>query len=199
MALNIIECSKIMKRFLQSCALLSLAGFLTTNVQGANAPGYVDFGKFSAAAASDQFVEVNIKSNLISMVARLTEKSEPEVTKLLSGLQAVRVNVIKLNDENRSEVETRVKKIRGDLDDQSWERIVTAQQKGQDVSIYLKTKGSEAIEGLVVLVLAGKGEAVLVNIVGNIKPEQVATVGERLNIEPLKKIGRPLKTASSKE
>jgi hypothetical protein len=28
---------------------------------------------------------------------------------------------------------------------------------------------------------------VLVNIVGNIKPEQIATLAERFNIEPLKK------------
>jgi hypothetical protein len=48
------------------------------------------------------------------------------------------------------------------------------------------------VEGLVVTILDGNREAVLVNIVGNIKPEQVALLGERFNIEPLKKVGQTL-------
>ena len=35
--------------------------------------------------------------------------------------------------------------------------------------------------------LDGKKEAVLVNIVGDLKPEKLAMIGERFNIEPLKK------------
>ena len=38
-----------------------------------------------------------------------------------------------------------------------------------------------------------KDGVVLVNIVGDIKPEQVAAIGEALNIKPLEKIGETLK------
>ncbi len=153
------------------------------------APGYVDFGKFSPPASGGEFVEVNINNNLISMVARLGEKSEPEIAALLRGLQAVRVNVIGLNDENRAELQNRIKAIRSQLDAQGWERIVTAQKKDEDVGVYIKTRGEEAVQGVVVTVIAGNKEAVLVNIVGDIKPEKLAVIGERFNIEPLKKIG----------
>jgi hypothetical protein len=54
-------------------------------------------------------------------------------------------------------------------------------------------RGSEAIEGVAVTVLQGNSEAVLVNVVGDIKPEQLATLGERFDIEPLKKIGTTVK------
>ena len=153
------------------------------------APGYVDFGKFSPPAAGGEFVEVNINNNLISMVARLGEKSEPEIAALLRGLQAIRVNVIGLNDENRAELQNRIKAIRSQLDAQGWERIVTAQKKDEDVGVYIKTRGEEAVQGVVVTVIDGNKEAVLVNIVGDIKPEKLAVIGERFNIEPLKKIG----------
>jgi len=69
---------------------------------------------------------------------------------------------------------------------------VAVQKKGEDVGVFLKTRGEETIEGLVVTVLDGRKEAVLVNIVGDIKPEKIAVVGEKLNIDPLKKIGREL-------
>jgi Domain of unknown function (DUF4252) len=171
-----------------TCAVMSI------NVYAENPlPGYVDFGKFSPSVSGGEFVEVNVKSNLISMVARLTQKDEPEVAQLLRGLQLVRVNVIGLNDENRAEIENRVKTIRGELEAQGWESIVTAQEKNEDVRIYLKIRGDEAVQGLVVTVLEGKKEAVLINIVGDIKPEKLAEVGEQLNIDPLKKIGLGLK------
>ena len=104
----------------------------------------------------------------------------------------VRVNVIGLDDGNRAEIEKRVKKIRSDLDSHGWERVVTAQKKDEDVGIYLKMRGAEAVEGVVVTVIDGNHEAVLINIVGDIKPEKIAEVGERLNIEPLKKIGQAI-------
>jgi MoaA/NifB/PqqE/SkfB family radical SAM enzyme len=175
-------------------ALAIICGVISLNVYAENpAPGYVDFGKFSPAVSGGEFVEVNVKSNLIAMVARLTKKEEPEVAELLRGLQLIRVNVIGLNEENRAEIQERVKTIRGELDAHGWESIVTAQQKNEDVRIYLKIRGDEAVQGLVVTVLEGNKQAVLVNIVGDIKPEKLAEVGEQFNIDPLKKIGRGLK------
>src|SRR5438309_10301260 len=170
---------------------LTLAAFIGVGIHAENTPpGYVDFGKFSPPASGGEFVEVHITSNLISMVARLAEKHEPEVAELLRGLHLVRVNVIGLDDGNRAEMEKRVKKLRSELDAQGWERIVTAQKKDEDVGVYLKTRGEEAVEGVVVTVIESNREAVFINIVGNIKAEKIAVIGERFNIEPLKKIGQ---------
>jgi hypothetical protein len=136
-------------------------------------------------------VEVNVNSNLLGMVARLVEKSEAEAATLLRGLQLVRVSVVSLTKENQAELTERVQAIRSQLDGNGWDKIVGARQKTEDIGIYLKTKGGEAVEGLVITVLAKK-EVVLVNIVGHIRPEQVATLGERLNIDPLKKLGESM-------
>src|SRR5256885_6308487 len=160
---------------------------------GDSPPGYVDFGTFTAPASGREFVEVNVKSNLISMLARLTEKEEPQVAEALRGLQSVRVNVIGLDDNNREEVEKRIKSLRTQLNGQGWERVVSAQQKNEDVAVYIKTRGEEAVAGVVVTVLAGNKEAVLVNIVGDIRPEKLALVGERMNIEALQLICSPVK------
>ncbi len=156
-------------------------------------PGYIDFGKFSPPAAGGEFVEVQIKSNLIAMAARLAEKSEPEIADLIRSLQLIRVNVIGLNNENRAEMEKRVKAIRSQLDAQGWEGLVIAQQKNEDVGIYIKTRGEDTVLGLVVTVLEGNREAVLINIVGDLKPDKIATIAERFNLEPLKKASGALK------
>src|SRR5688572_15960060 len=155
--------------------------------------GFVDFGKFSPSTSGREFVEVHLKSNLISMAARLTEKEEPEVADLLRGLHSVRVNVIGLDDSNRAEVQSRISSIRSDLDEHGWERVVSTQEKNEEISVFVKTQGDQVLEGVVVMVFSGKGEAVLVNVVGNIRPEKIALLGERMNLEPLKKIGKALK------
>lgn len=174
-----------------SLGIAALMAALTLNAYAANpAPGYIDFGKFPKS--SGEFVEIDLKSNLLSMVARLTRKEDSDVAELLRGLHSIRVNVIGLNDDNRDEMEKRITAIRSQLDTKGWERIVTAQKQKEDVGIFLKTRGEEAVEGLVIVVLQGDREAVLINIVGDIKPDKLGALGERLNIDPLKKLGRAL-------
>ncbi|MGP8235788.1 MAG: DUF4252 domain-containing protein, partial [Limisphaerales bacterium] len=162
----------------------------TTLVLGAEEmlPGQVDFGSFSPPKGGGQFVEVNVPNNVIILASRLVEKEQPDVAKLLNGLKQVTVNVIGLDDENRAELQKRAQSIRTDLAGKGWERIVTVQEKDQDVSVYLKMADS-AIQGLVAVVLDGKQDAVFANVVGDIKPEQLAMLGEKFHIDPLKKIG----------
>lgn len=151
-------------------------------------PGQVDFGAFSPPKGDGQYVEVNVPNSVITLASRLVEKEEPEVAKLLNGLKLVRVNVIGLNENNRVELQSRAQKVRADLDGKGWERIVTAQEKGQDVSVYLKIVDN-AVQGLVAVVLDGKEHAVFANVVGDIKPEQLAMLADQFHIDPLKDIG----------
>jgi hypothetical protein len=168
--------------------------------RAAEVPGFVDFGKLAPGDSGAEFVEVNVNSNLISMVARLAHKSEPDVASIIQGLKSIRVNVVGLTDENRSDVVNRVKAIRADLDTQGWDKVVNVQQKKEDVGVYVKTSGADAIQGVVVTVLDGKKQAVLINVVGNINPDKLGMLGERFNIDPLKKMApRKHKEAAEEE
>lgn len=186
--------SSIMKRLLAFALAVSIVPLAsTTNAQGqALPPGQVDFGSLKPSNSGAQFVEVNLTSSLIALASKFVEKDEPDIAQVLKGLQLVHVNVVGLDDENRSDMQSRIQSVRKDLDSKGWERIVTVQEKGQDVGVYLKSQNKETVQGIVVVVLDGKNQAVLVNVVGDIKPEQLAMVGEKLHIDPLKKIGEKL-------
>ncbi|MGH7972656.1 MAG: DUF4252 domain-containing protein, partial [Limisphaerales bacterium] len=129
-------------------------------------PGQVDFGSFAPSASGGEFVEVNVTSSLISLAARFIDKDQPDIAKLLKGLQLVHVNVIGVTDENRGELENKAKEIRKQLDGNGWERVVLAQQQDQNVGVYLKTQNKEVVQGLVVTVMDGNKQAVFVNVVG---------------------------------
>ncbi len=189
---------KTMLRYpLAVAALVAGASF---NVLAGLPAGQVDFGKFTPPGDGGQFVEIQINSNLLSLAAQVVEKQQPEAAKLLHGVQLVHVNVVGLTDENRAEMTKRVRQIRHDLDAQGWDHNVVVQGKdGQDVGIYTKTRGGEALAGLAITVIDAKDQVVLINIVGDIRPEQVAALGEKLDIKPLKDIGAALKDTASKD
>jgi hypothetical protein len=180
-----------MKRFMPSiigaailCAVANLPALADQLL-----PGQVDFGDFSPPKDGGQFVEVNVPTALINLASQIVAKDEPEVAKLLDGLKLVKVNVIGLDDQNRPELEKRAQKVRQDLSGNGWERVVTVQDKDQDVSVYLKMDAKGAVQGLTAVVIDGKDQAVFANIVGDIKPEQLAMLGDRLHIKPLKDLG----------
>lgn len=181
-----------MKKLIRSVVAVGAVCLAMASMTRAQEAGFVDFGKLNPTG-QNQFVEVNIKSNLIAMVAALTKKSEPEVTQVIEGLKQIRVNVLGITKENRDEMKQRVSTIRETLDKGGWERVVTAIEKDDDVGVFLKTKDATTVEGICVTVV-DKSQVVLVNIVGNIQPEKLAVVGERFDVEPLKHIPtRPVK------
>ncbi len=181
-----------MKRSFASLAFVAALGAAISmspiTASAAADAGEYDFGEFSVPPDGKQFVEVNLTHDLIAIASRLVARQEPDVAAVLKGLQRVRVHVIGLGDDNRAEMTRRIMQVRDELTQRGWQRVVTVRQEGQDVGVYMKTQGEETIEGVVVTVLGEDNQAVFVNVVGNIKPEQIAMIGERFNIEPLKEI-----------
>jgi Domain of unknown function (DUF4252) len=177
-----------MKTLLSSTLLAGL--LLGTNpidlIAQAHPPGFVDFGKLEEIAGGST-VDIHLKGAMLGMAAKMVEKSEADAAALLRSLKLVRVNVFKLDDANRAEVHKRIKDVRANLEAEKWEQIVSVREKNEDVGVYIKTRGEESIEGLVVTVMDGKKEAVFVNIVGDLKPEQIGMLADKFNIDPLKK------------
>jgi hypothetical protein len=174
-----------MKSFLRLAALSAALSLSSVAVRAVE-PGYVDFGKIKPTDGCE-FVEVNLPATLLGFASCFVDKQDAEVAGLIRSLKHVRVNVVGYNDSSLQEITTRVQSIRRDLESQGWTQMVTARQTGQaqDVVVYVKTT-DDTIQGILVTVIdPSQKQAVLVNLVGNIKPEQIAAVGRSLHIDPL--------------
>jgi hypothetical protein len=184
-----------MNRILSHSHLLALVAALAAGwrTQAAEAEGFADFGKFTLPPAGGEFVQVNVSSNLIAIAARLVEKAEPDAAKMLRGVRAVRVNVLGVTPENRADLEERIKQVRTDLDTRGWECVVTARKEKDDVCVYLKTQGEEVVKGLVVTAMKDGKQAAFINVAGDIRPDQLAELGEKLKLKELEQAGRKLK------
>ena len=176
----------------QTCVIAVASLLLNSPLRAADSPpGMVNFGKFTKPT-NGELVEVNLSGDTIAMALQVAGKGQPDLAEALSGLHSIRVNVVGLDDQNREEVTTRMKTVRSELDAGGWQPIVKVQEKKDDVGIYIKTRGKETVEGVVITVLEGRKEAVFINIAGDIKMDKLAALGDKLNIGALKKAAEAL-------
>jgi Skp family chaperone for outer membrane proteins len=167
-----------------------LAALLSASVHAADSePGYIDMGQL-VPSAKGEYVEINLSPSLLKFAAKIASKQEPAAAALIGNLKRVRVNVVSLDDGNRKGTIEQMDNIRRKLESQGWTQMVNVREKngGDNVNVHVKQASEDVIEGLVVTVIGKKGEAVFVNIVGNISADQISEVATALNIDPLKKI-----------
>ena len=171
--------------------LLSLAAFATTSAFASAADhksAFLDFGKISPAKNGES-VEIDLDEGLLGLAALFAEGQEKEAAQVLRGLKQVRVHVIGLDEGNRSSVLERVREIRVGLTNEGWKRVAVVKDKnGADVAVFIRVGDGHSIQGLAITVVDEGKQAVIVNVVGDIKPEQIAALGQRFDIDPLKKI-----------
>lgn len=179
-----------MKSLRSLATAASLAAVLSISAFAAEPePGYIDLGKL-APAAKGEFVEVNLSAGMLKFAAKLAAREEPEAAALIANLKHVRINVVSLDESNRQGMLDHIDGIRRKLSEQGWTQMVTVREKGErnNVDVHVKQRNEDVIDGLVITVIDEKGEAVLVNIVGNISADQIAKVADNLDIEPLRHV-----------
>ena len=111
-------------RFFRS--LLVFSGLSLAAAVGVRAaevePGYVDFGQLMPSAKG-QFVEVNLSSGLLRFAAKIAARQEPEAAELIANLKRIRVNVVGLDDSNRTGTVERMESIRRKLETEGWTQM----------------------------------------------------------------------------
>jgi hypothetical protein len=176
-----------MKNILRS-SLVAAALLLAASAFAATtpAPGYVDFTSFVPNSAG-QTVEVKIDSGLLKFAAKVAARQEPAAAELLARMRHVRVNVVELDESNLAAARAKVAEVRRELEARGWSPTVNVRDpaSGQDVVVYIKAAGEDVIEGIVVTVIDADKQAVFVNVVGDIRPEQLNALGNRFEMQAL--------------
>ena len=179
-----------MKSLRSLVAAAGIAAVLSVSSSAAESEaGYIDIGQLMPSSKGE-FVEVNLSPAMLKFAAKIASRQEPEAAELIGNLKRVRVNVVSLDDSNRKSAVDQIDGIRRKLEAQGWTQMVSVREKdeGDNVDVHVKQNGDDVIQGLVVTVIDHKGEAVIVNIVGNISADQLGKMAENLNIDPLKHV-----------
>lgn len=132
-------------------------------------------------------VEINLSKQLIGLLGSITKHENPELAELTANIENITVRVYQL-DSNADKALALVDKTTKALKKDKWEPIISVSESGSKMRIFSKTQNN-VMDGLVVMVVGqepkeGKlgGEAVFINIVGQIDPARIGELTAALDI-----------------
>jgi hypothetical protein len=150
-------------------------------------PGYVPIQELGLFPQDKLEVEIDIEGPLLRMIAATAKEDDPGFASVMAGLKAIQVQVFPMKGADAGAVKARIDRAVHWLEGRGWKSMVRVRDQGQETYIYLKQTG-DRIDGLTLLSLDPKDEAVVINIVGRIDPAQIGQLAQKLNVPQLKKI-----------
>ncbi len=151
----------------------------------ASKQGQIDFADLTNHYG-DPKVEINLNTSLMKMIGGFADKTEdPEVANVLANLESIKVRVYNLNGKLKKASST-VDRVGRQLKKDNWETLITVNNNEDNQKVRVFSKSTrKVIDGVVVMVVSPEkegGEAVFINIVGEIDPDNIAKVTESLDI-----------------
>lgn len=142
-------------------------------------PGYVDFGQLTAVFGEPS-VQISVGESLLGLVGSLSASEDPEAAELFKRLNGVRVNVFETEAMADGAIGL-VKDVSARLVDLGWESVVTVNSADEQVRIFMMIKDN-SVHGITVMAVE-ETEAVFVNVIGSIDPEELGKVMENFDID----------------
>lgn len=128
-------------------------------------------------------VEINLPRFLIGMVAGATEESDQEFSRLIDGLQDIRVRIAEKEDGLPQSAVDQLRTASRQLDRQGWYPLMKVREDEEEFYLYLK-QDDDTMSGVLVL-FASATEAGLIHIRGTVNPEDLGRLGQRLDLPAL--------------
>ena len=173
-------------------SLISSTLFAQNNDDYKKHPGYIDFGNLDDFKDAEETVEVFIKGPILKFVARATANEDPGLSQLIKDLVLIKVNVFSIERNQMNDVKSIIKKVSKKLDPKKWEIMVRVKERNEYVEIYTQFAKNDELTGLVIMAVEDD-EAVFVNIVGKIDPDQLGKLSNKFNIPNLDSVEYELK------
>lgn len=167
-------------------ALLAVLAILVPGLGAAEPteghPGYADFGDLSGLSGVEPSVEISLGPALIRFVAAATRNEDGELADTLSKLMAIRVNVFEIPDDRVDSITARAAEISRTLEQDAWQPAVKVRKGQGSVNMYMKVDDGGLVQGMVVMMVEPGDDAVFLNIVGEIDPEQLGRVANKFGV-----------------
>ncbi len=182
-----------MNRFLLAFLLLLLTPALAVPAHAQESlrddPGHVDFQVIERWFDAPPTLVVNISKPLLDLVAEAADEEDAGATSVINRIEAIQVRGYDLEPGQFDGVLQQANALIQRLEARGWMTVVRVREEGEAVGVQVRMQ-DDAITGLVVMTIDPEsGEAIFVNIVGNIQPEDLDQLGQQFDINALKDMG----------
>jgi hypothetical protein len=129
---------------------------------------------------TDRVMNISIGPTLLHFAAGYID-DDPEIRDLLHSLDGVRVRIYEI-DGDASRVAQRISNMSEHLQEDGWEPVMLVRDEDEEAHMLMRMVGGH-ICGMTVLVSDGDSEAVMVNLMGEIRPQQFSDVMVALEVD----------------
>jgi hypothetical protein len=170
---------------------LALTLALLSSGAYAQSGGYFDFTQVPGLGDHPQ-VQIDLNEGMLRFIRGATG-NDPAIADTFQGIQNIRVLVYE-ELEDPAAVFAFVEDSSGKLEASGWQRIVYVENEDGKVRIYAKLEG-ESMVGMTVMVVGddevgeigerfdGRGDAVFINIAGDIDPAKLGQIANSMGVE----------------
>jgi hypothetical protein len=135
---------------------------------------YFDFGRIRGVP-DEPAVQLDLNPMLLGFAGNSARNLDPDAAALLSSLDGVRLRVYNMIN-NADDVAKYIDDTSEQLVKAGWQQIVSVQE---DANVRLFVQGDEnSVTGLTGMIV-GESEAIFINVIGSITPEQIGQVAAR--------------------
>lgn len=167
-----------MMRLLSMAALALLLTACGLTAPRSNA-GYADLESLGMLD-TDRVMSLSIGPALLRFAASHID-DDPETKALLSSLDGIRIRIYEI-DGDAGRVARRMDGMSGHLQEDGWEPVLLVREEDEQTHMLLRMVDGQ-IRGMTVLVSDGEAEAVVINLMGTIQPEQFSEVMVALDVD----------------
>jgi len=186
-----IHC-RVFKLIISGIIVVSLAACGLTAPR--SSAGFADLESLGMSD-TDRVLSLSIGPALLHFAASHIN-DDPETKALLKGLDGVRIRIYEI-DGDAGRVAGRINIMSTHLQEDGWEPVMLVKE-GNETAHMLLRMANDQVCGMTVLVSDGETEAVVINLMGEIKPQQFSDVMVALDVEtPGAEVVQPARSEES--
>jgi len=141
--------------------------------------GYADLESLGVRD-TNSVMTLSIGPSLLRFAASHVD-DDPEIRELLKSLDGVRIRIYEI-DGDPAKVASRIDHMSKRLQGDGWEPVMLIREENEATHMLLRTVDNQVC-GMTVLVSDGDTEAVVINLMGEIKPQQFGDVMVALDVD----------------
>lgn len=153
-------------------------------------PGYVDLetmGSLRRVIGHEPTIEVNVEGALLRLVAEASRYEDPDLANMLRRLEGVFVRGFDITETSAGRAREQASVIGRELEKVGWTTIVSINERNEYVRMFARMERDEIVGMVVMVVDDGGREAIFLNIVGDVDPEEIGRIGSKFRVP----LGKP--------
>lgn len=147
--------------------------------------GYVELQNIVAEIGVEPDKEINIHGPMLRLVTAAARRDDPDLAEFLGSVRGIFVRSFSMETVGMDEISHQVTRLSDDLVADGWEVFLKFQDRDENVWMFVRVVDDEIGGVVLVSIDRMKNKSVFLNIVGEIDPEQLSSIGDKFGIDGL--------------